>query len=108
MKPEDIENMPAGRSLDFLIAERVMHEDVMKSQFAPMRYSTDIADAWQVVEKLREQGFPLHIQCLQNPQNPYGVAGYHDLRTDAWIWADTAPLAICRAALKAVSQENEK
>jgi len=63
-------------------------------------YSTDIAAAWQVVEK-----FP-GVTIQHNPDtNRWHVylrkveGGYAD--------ADTAPLAICRAALLAVSQQND-
>lgn len=64
-------------------------------------YSTSIADAWQVVEKLRERNV-ISISCMINrkwrceivqaesaPQQPINA------------FADTAPLAICLAALAA-------
>lgn len=60
-------------------------------------YSTDIAAAWWVVEKL-------HLEV-----GPWQVLGwrastYHDWNDPQVVFAigETAPLAICRAALKAV------
>ena len=119
-----IDEMPAGREMDVLIAENIMgwavHQrntawwvkvadenevttEVMgftygKDRFAP---STNIADAWEVVEKMGN--------CL-----------FACGRSDAGAWeayfffvnsgvgklseahGDTAPLAICRCALMAM------
>jgi ABA sandwich protein len=126
-------DLPAGRELDALIADKVMklilcpnwepinlgsagglhlqkmctHKD--KScvpwrdgfeEFSP-RYSTDIASAWEVVEKLR----PKVLQLFEYPQRweaGFGLplAGWTSMEP-----AETAPLAICRAALKAVGYE---
>jgi hypothetical protein len=68
-------------------------------------YSDDIAAAWQVVERLLETGgFSLERQR-------YGAAPVPAGMWKAYVWgvsgvtkvrADTAPLAICRAALLAV------
>lgn len=115
--------MQAGRDLDALIAEKVMglrvepcrkigepraiaNEHGHFERFIP-HYSTDIADAWEVVEKLHMQadeegdvilsinvskervGYRCEILCFE-------AAYVHD--------ADTAPLAICLAALAAVGR----
>lgn len=123
----------AGRELDALIAERVMgyevsriragallvevyaierrdeaHPsfDVVMCNYYPVsvrRYSTDIAAAWEVVEKLNE--------TERWPTIQFGPSEDGDLRwwvtlvnpADADVYAETAPLAICRAALKAVA-----
>ena len=70
-------------------------------------YSTSIAAAWEVVEKLRVK-FPLvkvesrpnqRWQCEVYFPNPSGGLPSPDIAIEE---ADTAPLAICRAALKAV------
>ena len=74
------------------------------TEYQPPEYSSDIAAAWEVVEKLREMGFPVHIQC---GQYHYGVVGYRDVLKDEWVWAKSAPLAICRAALKALSAQQK-
>ena len=60
-------------------------------------YSTDIAAAWQVVERMRERG--LYFELGVASKAPYAKA---------WLWnkdnywqaeGRTAPEAICRAAL---------
>ena len=111
-----------GRELDALVAEKVMGCKVYVEAngnprcdcpganatgprphasyglYASLkRYSTDIAAAWEVVEKMREDGFLVAL---------YRSAG-------AWIAdtnpgygkSDTAPHAICLAALRAVGED---
>jgi len=68
------------------------------------RYSTDIAAAWEVVDsvlKLRDDvRFSIYFGCLCKPTARFFVvASGADL---ALCFADTAPLAICLAALRAV------
>jgi len=90
--------MKAGEELDTLIFTRVMGLTMSHVSSIP-HYSTDISAAWEVVEKLR---------------------GVWDIRSMSKTWvailsvqvgtsdkrvgeeAETAPLAICLAALKAV------
>ncbi len=84
--------LEAGRDLDALVAEKVMGETCL---FTAPAYSTDIAAAWQVVDKLHALSFYLEV----------GSAGWmarfaNISATEAS--AATAPLAICLAALKAV------
>lgn len=112
----------AGRELDALIAEKVMGWRFMSRPVEPLLpplvdgairaedlrwrdsggffvvppYSTDIAAAWELLNKI----------------HPYALSiGYQD---NCWLvsasrkllaTADTAPLAICLAALKAVEGE---
>jgi hypothetical protein len=110
--------MSAGRELDALVAKKVMesvpcdkwrqftdypvlwvkntgecnHTGCYPSQEGPPYYSTSIAAAWEVVEKMR-----FNVWCLCGSWE----AGYPlgPVRGNA----STAPLAICRAALKAVA-----
>jgi len=118
----NIDEMQAGRELDALIAETVMemqrveegniyfwpspemvarllelHPDVLAVDYFPApHYSTDIAAAWQIVEKLGMQcGFSIY------DREPF--AAHKRVSTVA----STVPLAICRAALKAI-RENDK
>ncbi len=95
--------MKAGRELDALIAEKVMDDMLagIRLDGSPMfddipHYSTQIADAWLVVEKLKEE-FDFDISYSKQGWTMYV---YND--TYSGIYADTAPLAICLAALKAV------
>ena len=104
--------MQPGRELDALIAEKVMGQNTRglsgcgswgcgcSSDPYPHlpKYSEDIAAAWRVVEKLDGTYEP--------------VIERHGPGWTAWFdsnqaWADTAPLAICLAALKAVGVQVE-
>jgi hypothetical protein len=123
----DIDTMPAGREMDALIAERVMgwkwmgidHETLAMlldptarrhpawreypdrphssdwDAYVP-HYSTDIAAAWEVVEAMQSESRPdaewIHFAAAIDGVN---------LLTET---AGDAALAICRAALKAVSE----
>jgi hypothetical protein len=94
----------AGRELDAAVAEALgfrtvaWHGDVAiqgeheNYVHALPYYSTNIADAWQVLEKLAG---------LQ-PRISIGVDFACCELIGAQVLADTAPLAICRAALAAV------
>jgi hypothetical protein len=81
----------------------IHHEDV---PVRPPAYSTDIAAAWLVVEKMEELGFRVDIESgWENLREyrAYKVRFYkpHYLE-DAQ--SEHAPLAICKAALKAVGK----
>ena len=111
--------MKAGRELDALVAIAVfgakhsgtstaewMHfpttgpyadcdcEGHMEAQVCP-RYSTNIADAWEVVEKA-----DLWSLYGSIGDGPYRACIQFEDR-EGLMTADTAPLAICLAALKA-------
>jgi hypothetical protein len=107
--------MAAGRELDALVAERVMGHGIPHPHQPPdglpherPHYSTDIASAWEVVAQMGRNGWPLYeVGALVT----LGEASQHDSRAafaqtwpPSWIraGANSAPLAICRAALKAV------
>lgn len=104
--------------LDALVAEKIMDDPVdrqivdqhgfeiilCRSRQVLPRYSTDIAAAWTVVEKLGEDGFllyrvsnrPIWRAQFNLAEAVFDWPGYAD--------AETAPLAICRAALSAVAR----
>ena len=76
----------------------------------PQPYSTEITAAWQVVEKLKADGFGVILNDTGGGV-AYRVRFWRDdWSIDDWVrapdaqtvWADTAPLAICLAALEAV------
>lgn len=150
---EQIEQMPASRELDALIAEYVLkevikhnwpcgvnydsgmvdasstnptefptlygelhpvimdcHPDLEEAYAVPMPfYSTHIADAWMVLMEMKDRrpnysrnGFALTEALIEEPQHEWKTVfkcqiGGHRNRG----YADTAPLAICRAALLA-------
>ena len=96
------------RELDALVAEKVMGHFLMGNGFVDRQneyvglpnYSTSIVDAWEVVESLIKQGMYWDIR--------YADEWLVDLATKKdiyYIGADTAPRAICFAALKAVGVE---
>ena len=68
------------------------------------RYSTSISDAWEVVEKLPidSQGL-LIARCSVANADEYQAA-IHVQGEAVWVSGDTAPLAICRAALIATME----
>lgn len=117
----NIDEMKPGHELDALVAEKVMGHD-----FCPIhhgyfccgrqkgRYSTDIAAAWKVVEHMIEKygikahnGFTLVRQDAGDDPVP-DLLWYCEFGNPAWQDGDgyTAPEAICKAALKAVTDEN--
>lgn len=67
------------------------------------RFTTDIAAAWEVVESLHDRG--LYTSMSKDPSmGTWDVRGWNDkTNSNRFIaHADTAPLTICLAALKAV------
>lgn len=121
-KSINIDEMQAGRELDALIAEKVMRftqctcncalEPKMVAGFTacavcgldiPLAYSTDIAAAWQVVEKLN---LFRYMVLNKNADEKYIIRRYSEwLFPDGFTAASTAQLAICRAALKTIEEQ---
>lgn len=104
--------MKPGPELDALVAEKVMGLSKEPPWPKPFKWysrwwyydrefrpSTDIAAAWEVVEKMSEQGITVVVWAW--PGGRFGcdiaVINKADL-----INGDSAPHAICLAALKAV------
>lgn len=125
MTPEDIDRLEAGRELDMLVANMVIEplssypspyhkqgscpaRSCSRCESACPHYSTDIAAAWLVVEKMRE-GRWKHFR-IEYWVDSWAVLQDYIPGVAAWgqsTRADTAPLAICRAALKAVAAEQD-
>jgi Phage ABA sandwich domain len=116
MTNEDIDRMQAGPELVRLIAEKVMgwHGAVEETFWpsiewvwrdargykvhGPTDFSTNIAAAWRVVEKMRLSLIPTlggDFQCDTRADTKIPYVEAHG----------PAPLAICRAALKAKLME---
>lgn len=112
MTRDEILNMPAGRALDALIEYHIMKTQVPRNSDGHLSrswvdgygyentfYSTDIAAAWDVVEKLNRDGWYVSVftghkfECALSHPNP---------KRGNYCKGETAPLAICRAALLAV------
>lgn len=127
------ETMLVGGELDALVAENVMgwrlertggtgkYRDAMRwvddrgAVVAEVDWhwkpSIDIADAWQVVEKLRSLGYDVNvlIDAATDVKRPYAC---EVSRTgwcgSEWESATTAPHAICLAALSVVPTTGER
>ena len=106
------EAMEEGRELDALVAERVMGWTLSDNRMfgrppgwtdpnnlSIPRYSTNIRDAWDVVEKIHDiqPRFVLEPQPFVRPRLWWCSVYGHDR-----VAAPTAALAICLAALKYV------
>ena len=120
--------MPAGREMDVLIAENIMGYTLSELSLPAYpkyklfdsgyvkevpHYSTDIAAAWEVVERMP---IPFKLEKCWEKAYQIGPEGWSACWcTDADCegcnensrctngddaWAETAPLAICRCALK--------
>ena len=124
MNAEDIRNMEAGRELDALVAEKVMgwqwydghgtagpsYWETQGGEFAhfgEFEPSTDIAAAWEVVEKMAELVGPISVAwgSFGTEGNMASVMAF--MGNPPGVVAPTAPLAICRAALLAVMERDE-
>lgn len=122
-------DLPAGRELDALVAEKVMgwHQEPRLLHYGPndsgeiwceprrrggmgepvhdvRRFSpsSNIGDAWEVVEEFASRC--IHVEVASTPdEHPHK---FHCSVLKGGVWehtgADTTPLAICLAALKAV------
>jgi len=119
-------DLPAGRELDVLVAKKVMgwtkpkggRRDPLTGKRPVWRelpfeyvdtphFSTDIAAAWEVVEKFAGQVTiqgPISVGFNEGESYPkcwtvgFTKNAWNNIRCEA----ETAPLAICRAALRAV------
>ena len=116
MTREEILRMEVGPKLDGMIGEFVT--GVMVDCYTTLPYSTDIKEAWEVVEKM------LYTPCSDGDCYRFKLAGYlgaflavfeHHLYSDEEPWSKhehfegrgkTAPEAICKAALLAMLEEN--
>jgi len=110
-------DLEAGPALDGLIARQVMGQPD-----AILPYSTDLPHAWRVVERLRRRTDG-HFTLLAFTTNWRAgwrtpetndvlpdtldevISGDHLASFQRFVAAPTAPLAICRAALQFVYQE---
>lgn len=133
-----MKNLEAGKLLDKLIAEKIFgcspqrnitangfecgclpmnpEHERMKSGWSSIPfYSTDIAEAWKVVEKIANWKFTLTWKYEYEPdkegkeQRFYATAIFDpiliDRREYLFAQGDTAPEAICLAALKALGMK---
>jgi hypothetical protein len=139
MTRDEILNMPAGREMNALIAEKVTGWKAIHAEYkcngeyffrcdacggyghgncygngdgaiqikcgeytvccdeAEMpAYSTDISAAWEVVEKMKADGWEFYFEWKDEP---WALFENDECLLDKYADADTVPLAICKAAL---------
>jgi hypothetical protein len=69
-------------------------------------YSTDMKAAWEVVERMQANRNVLSLTYLVDTNQK--MVWQAEFRLGSFVaWADTAPLAICRASLLAVMEPKE-
>ena len=126
MNAEQIRQMEAGRELDTLVMEVVMGYTREEREFLPSQhwawvkpdekptyllpqFSRDMTAAWEVVEKVHSMGWFTDL-CWRDDVIHGRIVWAMDFVTNAGkcVSADSesAPLAICRAALLAVMGES--
>jgi hypothetical protein len=126
------DELEAGGQLNALVAEKVMgwtginHDALNRGGWPPPyrppsmvgwqlvpEYSTDISAAWEVVEKVSSRNQDTIVVITRNSLDGKRMGGedayfctIEDVSDGIEEWetsADSAPLAICRAALKAAA-----
>lgn len=121
-----IDEMPAGPDLDVLIAEKVMgwklegvfHDDPDEWEgwrdaegqggyASPPSYSTAIEAAWDVLEKMHNGESRFHWSISSDNICDFSPFGPNDSPIYRAPRCESVPLAICRAALKAVEGEGK-
>jgi hypothetical protein len=108
-KSDPLEVMRKTRRGELGIFNRFFLEDGTKlycgRPFAPEKiecYSTDIRAAWEVVEKLTGGMIQFRLERTNSGRTYAKFVDCHEPETVTGRSADTAPLAICLAALDAV------
>lgn len=117
---DDIRAMEVGRELDALVAEHIFGDTICDRRFGDwprslktldrtLRYSTDIAAAWQVIHVLEKQGYRIAVESPYDLGEvwrvnigKHGLINWTEWNGDAplfWANAETAPEAICKATL---------
>ena len=115
MTHHDINSMPAGKEMDQLIYDKIFRESFFGEHPTHLipddfdfvnlpNYSTDISAAWEVVERLAEHD-AMEIYLLRQADGCRICKKWCCYSFFEESLADTAPLAICRCALKYVTPD---
>ena len=107
MKAFDYLNMPEGEEIDILVARKVLGHTVQQDSsgqwfegFTSLaRYSDSLQSAWNAAERIMSTQNAFFTVSRKGVQ---WMAEFEINRFRHFAFADTAPLAICRAALLAV------
>ena len=108
--------LEAGQGIDHLVAKNVLGLDDSTSLMFCPNFSTDMTQAWKIVERLSQiarlvnisiyDGLHGNIRDRVVCEGEIGSKSHPNLTRHYWADAPTAPLAICRAALCAVAMVN--
>ena len=121
MNRDEILSMPAGRKMDALVLASVFGVMVFRDnngepyklgvfqENEPVpNYSGNMSCAWSVVEFLNKDGYAPNLMNDDNGKWYLAFDGTQDIGTVTFVtaftdvpelWCESAPLAICRAAL---------
>lgn len=99
--------LTAGRALDALVAEKVMGFPFLPD-FTP-DFSTDMGAAWKVVEAMVGPGmfFDIHVAGSGMCDTSIWVRDDVDVCIAEQTDIESAPLAICLAAIQAMTPESD-
>lgn len=116
MDVERIINVEVTRKMDAVVHEKVMgvHPARIDDCCTP-HYSTDIADAWKVVEKMKAHGFSWWFSDCASAESASTEAVHTHFasaairknccsETISMGQSPTMPMAICLVALKVIDQ----
>ena len=125
MTNDEIEQLEAGRELDMIISGCIFnrkaewltdHRDIIlngcaEHEWSSMivadwaaipHYSTSISDSWQIIDQMNEDGFTFRFVSSHTRRTSFAeFFNGSDMYFQSLV-NEPAPLAICRAALKAV------
>lgn len=136
----NVDQMTAGPELDEIIAIKVMglhkvmgesckegavwkdRRGLKVSGHRPPRYSTDMGDAWEIVEELRLLRITLSVSSIEpfDPKVRYCEPFNHDEKYQVQRWNDdeqlfdnpvygkTAEEAVCKVALKIIGSQKKR
>jgi hypothetical protein len=101
---EEILAMSAGVEMDMLI-ELELFGKVASVYYHPRPFSTDLSAAWEVVEKMKQNNWFFILSDNLFPDRWEASFFWDPNQTMIEAIAETAPLAICRAALRVAMEE---
>lgn len=97
--------MKPGRPFDADIAIKVMDQHPQNIESIP-HYSTDIYDAYQVINRFQMNNWSCHVKCkIMTDGNLVYKVRFHKQNMECQISALTMPLAICMAAMAVINDE---
>ena len=94
-------------AIEYAKTHRYNDDEINKYTTPPQKnYSTYIQVAWQVVEKMREKGYEVHLLSKVDHEDYDYAATFEDVKRHKihdWATGESASMVISQAALKAIS-----